>query len=136
VPAVIVPEPGSPQAWAARFARHREMTEPQAGLNAARVPATRFDQPTLPVPTPVGADAPAAPEPGSPQAWAARLLSQAQPVSPQIPPNPSQPSAPQIAPPTTAQPPAQLHRVPETQPQIALRHAAPTPMAETTRRFL
>ncbi|MEP7188328.1 MAG: DUF4157 domain-containing protein [Roseiflexaceae bacterium] len=120
------------------------MTEPQAGLNPARVPAPSFDQPTLPAPTPVGADTLAAPEPGAPQAWAARLFPQAQPASPQIPPNASQPSALQIAqrdvpaaPPTTVQPPPrQVHRVPDIQPQITLRHAAPTPMTETTRRFL
>jgi hypothetical protein len=129
----IAPAPGSPQAWAARLATHRQATEPQSEPTVERIPAT-----------PVSAETTAS-APGSPQAWAARLFPEAQPASPQIPPSAGHQSvAPtdhqnvSAATPTTAQslPPSPLQRAPDNLPQLALRRAVPTPIAETTRRFL
>jgi hypothetical protein len=69
----VAPEPSSPQAWATRFARHRDMTEPRAEPTSARAPAMPIAQPTVQTAAPAESEAGVAPEPSSPQAWAARF---------------------------------------------------------------
>jgi hypothetical protein len=127
------PAPGSPQAWAARLATHRQATEPESEPTIKRIPTT-----------PVSAET-TAPAPGSPQAWAARLFPETQPASPQIPLSAGHQSVAltdhqnvSAATPTAAQslPPSPLQRAPDNLPQLALRRAVQTPIAETTRRFL
>jgi len=121
VPAAIVPEPRSPQAWAARFATHSQATAlGKAESTSARPPTPLSLAPIAPVTPPVGVDAPAASEPDAPHTWAARLFPQAQPAQ-----------LPNIGTPTE-----QRSHALDSAPQAMLRNALPTPTAETTRRFL
>jgi hypothetical protein len=134
VPSTAAPEPGSPQAWAARFARHRAMTEPQAELISAPVP-TLLSNPSIAQTAPavdMGAESIIAP--GSPQAWAVRFVRHRQLTEPQAEKRGMDVPEVHLNKPTL--PPAAPQRTLDQQPQSALRQAVPTPMAETMRRFL